>query len=104
MLDSRLIVGNRNGKSIAANGLYNICQEHISCSLTQGGFMAAPEPNTALDSGRLNHLGPNTLRNTCIALWFNAGVPLAEIQRRCSFKDASVMRRLSAHLVSPFPT
>ena len=48
-------------------------------------------------------MGPNTLRNTCIAGWFNAGVPLQEIQRRCGFKDASVMSRLGAHLASPFP-
>ena len=100
---TRLIVGDRNGKGIAANGLYNICREHMSRCLRQGGFLATPEPNTVLDAGQLYHSGPNTLRNTCIALWFNAGVSLAEIQRRCGFKDASVMSRLGAHLASPFP-
>ena len=65
--------------------------------------MAAPMPNTIVDPGGIQHMGPNTLRNTCIALWFNSGVPLAEIQRRCGFKDASVMSRLGAHLLNPFP-
>ena len=100
---SRLVVGDRIGRSIAPNGLYNICQAHLSRCLTEGGFMAAPEPHAVLDPGGLNHLGPNTLRNTCIAMWFNAGVPLAEIQRRSGFKDASVMSRLGAHLVNLYP-
>ena len=101
---SRLIVGDRIGKAIAPNGLYNVCQAHLVSCLVEKGFLAAPEPSVVHDPGGLNHLGPNTLRNTCIALWFNAGVPLEEIQRRCGFKDASVMSRLAAHLASPFPT
>ena len=101
---SRLIVGDRIGKTIAPHGLYNICQAHLVSCLVERGFLSAPEPHVVHDPGGLNHLGPNTLRNTCIALWFNAGVPLEEIQRRCGFKDASVMSRLGAHLVSPFPT
>ena len=100
---SRLIVGDRIGKAIAPNGLFNISQAHVARCLVEGGFLAAPEPYAMHDPGGLNHLGPNTLRNTCIALWFNAGVSLAEIQRRCGFKDASVMSRLGAHLTSPFP-
>ena len=90
---SRLVVGDRTGRAIAPNGLYNICQAHLARCL--GGHL--PEP------GVLAHMGPNTLRNTCIAGWFNAGVPLAEIQQRCGLKDASVMSRLGAHLLSPFP-
>ena len=101
---SRLIVGDRIGKAIAPNGLYNICQAHLVRCLVEKDFLATPEPYAVHDPGGLNHLGPNTLRNTCIALWFNAGVSLEEIQRRCGFKDASVMSRLGAHLASPFPT
>ena len=100
---SRLLVGDRIGRSIAPNGLYNICQEHLTRCLVGKGFLAAPNPMATLDPGALAHMGPNTLRNTCIAAWFNAGVPLQEIQRRCGFKDASVMSRLGAHLVNPFP-
>ena len=100
---SRLLVGDRIGRSIAPNGLYNICQAHLARCLVEQGFLAAPDPVATPDPGSLNHMGPNTLRNTCIAGWFNAGVPLAEIQRRCGFKDASVMSRLGAHLVNPFP-
>ena len=100
---SRLVVGDRIGRSIAPNGLYNICQAHLARCLVEKGFLAAPYPIATPDPGSLNHMGPNTLRNTCIAGWFNAGVPLAEIQRRCGFKDASVMSRLGAHLASPFP-
>ncbi|CAM3744257.1 site-specific integrase [Polaromonas hydrogenivorans] len=100
---SRLVVGDRIGRAIAPNGLYNICQAHLARCLTQAGLLAEPAPHATLDPGLLAHMGPNTLRNTCIALWFNAGVPLQEIQRRCGFKDASVMSRLGAHLVNPFP-
>jgi site-specific recombinase XerC len=100
---SRLLVGDRIGRSIAPNGLYNICQAHLAHCLAAKGLLAEQAPHTVLDPGLLAHMGPNTLRNTCIAGWFNAGVPLAEIQRRCGFKDASVMSRLGAHLLSPFP-
>jgi len=100
---SRLVVGDRIGRTIAPNGLYNICQAHLARCLAAKGLLAEPAPHATLDPGALAHMGPNTLRNTCIAGWFNAGVPLAEIQRRCGFKDASVMSRLGAHLVNPFP-
>jgi site-specific recombinase XerD len=100
---SRLIVGDRIGRSIAPNGLYNICQAHLAHCLEEKGLLAAPTAYATVDPGLLAHMGPNTLRNTCIAGWFNAGVPLQEIQRRCSFKDASVISRLGAHLLSPFP-
>jgi site-specific recombinase XerC len=100
---SRLIVGDRIGRAIAPNGLYNICQAHLARCLVEKGLLADLMPHSVLDPGALAHMGPNTLRNTCIAGWFNAGVPLAEIQRRCSFKDASVMSRLGAHLHSPLP-
>jgi site-specific recombinase XerC len=100
---SRLVVGDRIGRSIAPNGLYNICQAHLARCLVEKGLLAMPNPIFTLDPGLLAHMGPNTLRNTCIAGWFNAGVPLQEIQRRCGFKDASVMSRLGAHLVNPFP-
>jgi hypothetical protein len=100
---SRLIVGDRIGRAIAPNGLYNICQAHLMHCLRGKGLLAEQAPHTVLDPGALAHMGPNTLRNTCIAGWFNDGVPLAEIQRRCNFKDASVMSRLGAHLTSPFP-
>ncbi|WP_029528458.1 tyrosine-type recombinase/integrase [Polaromonas glacialis] len=100
---SRLVVGDRIGRSIAPNGLYNICQAHLARCLVEKGLLAEQAPHATLDPGALAHMGPNTLRNTCIAGWFNAGVPLQEIQRRCGFKDASVMSRLGAHLVNSFP-
>ena len=100
---SNLFVGDHIGRSIAPNGLYNICQAHLARCLEEKSFLDAPNPMALLDPGALAHMGPNTLRNTCIAGWFNAGVPLQEIQRRCGFKDASVMSRLGAHLVNPFP-
>lgn len=100
---SRLILGDKVGTSIAPKGLYNICKIHIEQCLTAKGVIGLPAPNTVLDEGTLAHLGPNTLRNTCIALWFNNKVPLEEIKRRCGFKDASVMSRLQKHISNPFP-
>ena len=107
---SRLIVGDRIGRAIAPNGLYNICQAHLARCLggqgvpdTISASAGARTPHATLDPGSLAHMGPNTLRNTCIAVWLNAGVPLAEIQQRCGLKDASIMSRLGAHLLSPLP-
>jgi len=84
----RLLIGAPNRAALSSKGLYKICRSHMAKSL----------PGI-----ELAQMGPNTLRNTCIAGWFNACVPLQEIQRRCGFKDASVMSRLSAHLRSAFP-
>ena len=84
----RLLIGAAQGSALSAKGLYKICRAHMARSL----------PGIEIDQ-----MGPNTLRNTCIAMWLNAGVPLPEIQRRCGLKDASVMSRLGAHLHSAFP-
>ena len=84
----RLLIGAPNRAALSAKGLYKICRAHMAKSL----------PGI-----ELAQMGPNTLRNTCIAMWLNAGVPLLEIQRRCGLKDASVMSRLGAHLHSAFP-
>ena len=84
----RLLIGAPNSAALSAKGLYKICRAHMAKSLPGIEFA---------------QMGPNTLRNTCIAMWLNAGVPLQEVQRRCGFKDASVMSRLGAHLHSPFP-
>ena len=84
----RLLIGAPNSAALSAKGLYKICRAHMA---------------RRLPSIEIAQMGPNTLRNTCIAMWLNAGVPLLEIQRRCGLKDASVMSRLGAHLLSPFP-
>jgi len=84
----RLLIGAAQGSALSAKGLYKICRAHMARSL----------PGIEIDQ-----MGPNTLRNTCIAMWLNAGVPLPEVQRRCGLKDASVMSRLGAHLHSAFP-
>ena len=84
----RLLIGGPQGSALSSKGLYKICRAHMARSLV--GIEIA-------------QMGPNTLRNTCIAMWLNAGVPLPEVQRRCGLKDASVMSRLSAHLHSAFP-
>jgi integrase/recombinase XerC len=79
-----LILGDSTGQSITAKGLYNICHAHLQKCL-------AP-------ANDILHLGPNTLRNTCIAIWANRGVQQDEILRRCGLKDAGVLSRLQNHL------
>jgi site-specific recombinase XerD len=79
----RLIVGSAEGAAITPKGLYNLCQAHMARCLV--GFDIA-------------QMGPNTLRNTCISLWLNQGVPLNEILRRCGLKDPQVLIRLQKHL------
>jgi site-specific recombinase XerD len=83
----RLLIGGPQGSALSSKGLYKICRAHMARSLV--GI-------------EIDQMGPNTLRNTCIAMWLNAGLPLAEIQQRCGLKDASVMSRLGAHLRTPF--
>ena len=83
--NDRLLVGGANGAALSPKGLYNICQAHMA---------------KCLPGIEIAQMGPNTLRNTCIAMWLNAGVPLPEVQRRCGLKDASVLIRLQRHINS----
>ena len=84
-LNDRLLVGGSNGAALSPKGLYNICQAHMA---------------RCLPGIEIAQMGPNTLRNTCIAMWLTAGVPLLEVQRRCGLKDASVLIRLQRHINS----
>ena len=79
----RLLIGSINGLALSAKGLYKICRSHMAKSL----------PGI-----ELAQMGPNTLRNTCIAVWLNAGMPLLEIQQRCGLKDPGVLIRLQRHV------
>jgi integrase/recombinase XerC len=82
--DGKLVLGDSVGQGITAKGLYNICHAHLQKCL-------AP-------ANAIFHLGPNTLRNTCICIWRNQGVTADEILRRCGLKDAGVLERLHNHL------
>ena len=82
--EGRLIVGSARGTAITPMGLYGICQAHMARCL-QGNDIA--------------QMGPNTLRNTCIARWLNQGVAFPEILRRCGLKDAELLTRLQRHLL-----
>jgi len=84
----RLLIGAPNRAALSSKGLYKICRAHMA---------------KCLEGIEIAQMGPNTLRNTCIAVWLNAGVPLLEVQQRCGLKDTSVTSRLGAHLHSPFP-
>ena len=79
----RLLVGGANGSALSPKGLYNICQAHVA---------------KCLKDFDIAQMGPNTLRNTCISLWFSQGVELGEILRRCGLKDAGVLIRLQRHV------
>ena len=81
--DHKLVLGETTGGGLTAKGLYNICHRHF--------VQCIP------DAERILHLGPNTLRNTCISVWRNQGVPDAEILRRCGLTDAGALRRLQIH-------
>ncbi len=81
--NDRLLVGGANGAALSPKGLYNICQAHMARSLP--GIEIA-------------QMGPNTLRNTCISLWINQGVPLCEVLRRCGLLDPGVLTRLQRHV------
>ncbi|UUZ66573.1 site-specific integrase (plasmid) [Polaromonas sp. P1-6] len=82
--DRKLVLGDSTGRAITAKGLYNICHAHLQKCL-------AP-------ANDILHLGPNTLRNTCISIWRNQGVTADEILRRCGLKDAGVLARLQNHI------
>jgi integrase/recombinase XerC len=82
--DQKLILGDSIGQGITAKGLYNICHAHLQKCLAS--------------ANNIFHLGPNTLRNTCICIWRNQGVTADEIMRRCGFKDAEFLERLHNHI------
>lgn len=81
--NDRLLVGGAKGSAITPKGLYNICQAHMA---------------QCLKDFDIAQMGPNTLRNTCISLWFSKGIELSEILRRCGLKDAGVLVRLQKHI------
>lgn len=81
--EGKLVLGESTGTGLTAKGLYNICHAHFKKCIH--------------GADEILHLGPNTLRNTCISIWRNQGVADAEILRRCGFKDAGALRRLQIH-------
>ena len=81
--NDRLLVGGANGTALSPKGLYNICQAHMA---------------RCLPGIEIAQMGPNTLRNTCISIWINQGVPLDEVLRRCGLMDAGVLTRLQRHV------
>lgn len=70
-------------KPMDPKGIYKICQLHFFKCLGE-------------DNG-IQHLGPNTLRNTCITIWHETGTPEAEIKRRLGLKADGAFRRLKDH-------
>jgi integrase/recombinase XerC len=70
-------------KPMADKSIYNICQAHfIKCLGTDN---------------KIQHIGPNTLRNTCITVWHSLGTPETELMRRLGLKAAGSFRRLVKH-------
>lgn len=80
----RLIIGQGEGKGMISKAIYNICRAHIKKCLGS-------------DADTIEHLGPNTLRNTCIAIWRNLGVTDAEVARRIGLRDIEALARLNDH-------
>lgn len=70
-------------KPMDPKGIYRICQLH---------FFKCLGSDT-----KIQHLGPNTLRNTCITVWHETGAPEAEIKRRLGLKADGAFRRLKNH-------
>lgn len=70
-------------KPMDAKAIYNVCKAH---------FLAALGTDTSIQ-----HLGPNTLRNTCIKIWHQRDVSDAEIKRRLGLKADGALRRLQNH-------
>jgi integrase len=81
---ARLIIGEGEGMGMIPKAIYNICRTHIIKCL-------------GADAGSIEHLGPNTLRNTCIAIWRNLGVSDAEVARRIGLRDIEALSRLNDH-------
>lgn len=67
-------------KRMDAKAIYNICQAHFYICL-------------GADT-KIQHLGPNTLRNTCIKVWHSVGTPEAIVMRRLGLKDPGALRRM----------
>jgi hypothetical protein len=63
-----------------SKAMYNICHDH---------FMTCLGPDN-----KIQHLGPNTLRNTCIKNWHSQGITESELKRRLGLKADGAFRRL----------
>ena len=81
--DDRLLIGAAKSSALSSKGLYKISRSHMAQSL--GGI-------------EIDQMGPNTLRNTCISVWFSQGMALDEVLRRCGLKDPGVLIRLQRHV------
>lgn len=80
----RLFPGTSDGGGMITKAIYNICRAHILKCL-------------GADAMTIEHLGPNTLRNTCISIWRNLGGSDAEVARRIGLRDTAALYRLNDH-------
>ncbi len=80
----RYLIASGNGfQPMDTKAIYNICKSH---------FFKCLGKNT-----QIQHIGPNTLRNTCIKVWHSIGTPEATVMRRLGLKDPGALRRLKKH-------
>lgn len=93
--DPGLVFITNRGRPMSSRMFFEQVSNTVIRGLRDGGF---PLPQ---------HIGPQVLRNSCIVMWLNAGVPVEEVCRRAGFKDFRSLRGLRRHInpgVLPVPT
>lgn len=79
-----LFVGNGGITPITAKSVYNVCHGHIKETLKE----------EFSEGTGIEHLGPNTLRNTCILAWHSSGVREDDIMRKLGLQAPGALRRM----------
>ena len=78
-----------DGPGATHRTLFGVCSEHIDRALDGSNLMTAQEVM------RLQHIGPNTLRNACLLEWMAEGVDVEEVRRRSGLKETRSLARLA---------
>lgn len=87
-----LSLSRRMGKrdaGVTHRALFQICAAHIDEKLRGCGLLTDEEVQ------RLQHIGPNTLRNACLLQWMDDGVDPEEVRRRAGLKETRSLARLA---------
>lgn len=68
---------------LSGNSIFMLISKFVQETLPAGYF-----------EGELAHIGPETIRNSVLAGWLDAGVPEAEVRERAGLKESRAIKRL----------
>jgi integrase/recombinase XerC len=85
--DTPLFVSRKKAGRLTPRALFHLANRHVVATL------GPRYPNTVFA-----HVGPMTLRNSCIVRWLDAGLPEDEILARAGLRESQALLRLRKHV------